>query len=77
MPENETYRTFISDDGRRYVRVGDLQLLKEHLLTLRGSGFDCKALNALEESVQRIESTLLLLLDEVQKSLPPIPHSSD
>jgi hypothetical protein len=77
VPKNETYDNFVSDEGRRYIRVGDLQLLKEHLLTLRASGFNAESLNALEESIQRIENTLLLLLDDVQKSLPSIPQSSD
>lgn len=57
-----TPEEFFSDDGGRFLRIGDLQVIKEHVRKLRRAGGESELVLLVEEIIPRVENSFALLL---------------
>lgn len=67
MQTELTLEDFLNDDGRQFLQVGELQLIKERFRGYRGRAVDESILSDFERTLQRVENTCALLYTLIER----------
>ena len=72
MRSAPTIGDFLCDDGSRFLRIGDLQALKEKVRQVEGRGGEDELCRVVRELIPRLENSCALLLRLLDERTPPI-----